>query len=227
MGGYISRCINPGASDAELALPTLLLLLLLLVQQIVGRFSPWITSDASNAELALTLLLLPLLLPLLLLLVQQIVGKVSPWITSDASDAELALTLLLLLPLPLLLLVKQIVGKVSPWINPDASDAELAQRSAAALQQELNWAAFLGLQAVLLPTPQQHKGAFNFAQVVNQVRGCTLCMAQQCACLLTVCVALWCFHRDMLAAPSRALHVHCMYLAVQPCSDWQVVPQDI
>jgi hypothetical protein len=63
----------------------------------------------------------------------------------------------------------QIAGKVSPWINPDAADPKLAQRSAAALQQELNWAAFLGLQAVLLPPPQQAKGAFNFAQVVNQV----------------------------------------------------------
>lgn len=66
----------------------------------------------------------------------------------------------------------QIVGKVSSWIDPDSPEPELAQRSAAALQQELSWAAFLGLQAVLLPTPQQqHKGAFNHAQVVNQALG--------------------------------------------------------
>jgi hypothetical protein len=102
------------------------------------------------------------------------------------------LLLLILLLILLLLLVQQIVGKVSPWINPDASDAELAQRSAAALQQELNWAAFLGLQAVLLPTPQQHKGAFNFAQVVNQVQCCTRCMVKGAAVTLYACVVQCC-----------------------------------
>ncbi len=64
----------------------------------------------------------------------------------------------------------QIVGQVSAWIEPDAADAQACSRSCSALQQELSWAGFLGLQAVLLPmqqAPLQH--AVNYAQVVNQV----------------------------------------------------------
>lgn len=99
-----------------------------------------------------------------------------------------------LLPLPMPLYFAgychQIVGKVSSWIDPDSPEPELAQRSAAALQQELSWAAFLGLQAVLLPTPQQqHKGAFNFAQVVNQV-GVVELQGECCSALVISVVAV-------------------------------------
>eukprot|EP00878_Enallax_costatus_P044982 GHUV01053801.1.p1 GENE.GHUV01053801.1~~GHUV01053801.1.p1 ORF type:complete len:154 (+),score=24.80 GHUV01053801.1:28-489(+) len=65
----------------------------------------------------------------------------------------------------------QIVGKISDWINPDSSDADMASKSSNALQQELNWAAFLGLQAVLLPTPAAAPNTYNMAQVINQVDG--------------------------------------------------------
>lgn len=63
----------------------------------------------------------------------------------------------------------QIVGRTSSWIDPDAADTALASSSCAALQQQLSWAAFLGLQAVLLPAPRQLDRPFNYAQVVNQV----------------------------------------------------------
>lgn len=69
----------------------------------------------------------------------------------------------------------QIVGRTSSWIDPDSSDAGVSSSSCAALQQQLSWAAFLGLQAVLLPPPWQLDRPFNYAQVVNQVRGVCLC----------------------------------------------------
>ncbi|KAF8064646.1 PRMT5 [Scenedesmus sp. PABB004] len=65
----------------------------------------------------------------------------------------------------------QIVGKVSPWINPDAGDVAAAKKAGAALQQELSWAAFLGLQAVLLPAPADARAAFNWVQTINQALG--------------------------------------------------------
>lgn len=69
-------------------------------------------------------------------------------------------------------LTNQIVGRTSAWIDPDApNNPQLASSSCAALQQELSWAAFLGLQAVLLPAPRQLDACFNYAQVINQVRG--------------------------------------------------------
>lgn len=61
------------------------------------------------------------------------------------------------------------MGKVSSWISPDSQDAAAASRSCAALSQELSWAAFLGLQAVLVPGPKQLGAAFNYGQVINQV----------------------------------------------------------
>lgn len=63
----------------------------------------------------------------------------------------------------------QIVGRTSSWIDPDAADPQAASSSCAALQQQLSWAAFLGLQAVLLPQPRQLGRPFNYAQVINQV----------------------------------------------------------
>jgi len=65
------------------------------------------------------------------------------------------------------------VGRTSDWIDPDSPDAALASSSCAALQQQLSWAAFLGLQAVLLPQPRQLSSPFNYVQVVNQVREMT------------------------------------------------------
>jgi hypothetical protein len=67
----------------------------------------------------------------------------------------------------------QIVGRTSSWIDPDAADADAASSSCAALQQQLSWAAFLGLQAVLLPQPKQLHKPFNYAQVINQVGCCS------------------------------------------------------
>ena len=63
----------------------------------------------------------------------------------------------------------QVVGKVSPWINPDSANAALRQDSAAALKQELAWAAHLGLQAVILPCPPERMSAVNYAQILNRV----------------------------------------------------------
>jgi hypothetical protein len=70
---------------------------------------------------------------------------------------------------PVALPSPQVVGKVSPWINPDSANPVLAQDSAAALRQELAWAAHLGLQAVILPTPPERMSAVNYAQVLSQV----------------------------------------------------------
>ena len=67
------------------------------------------------------------------------------------------------------LLSLQIVGRTSSWIDPDTADHTLSTSSCAALQQQLSWAAFLGLQAVLLPPPKQLQSHFNYAQVINQV----------------------------------------------------------
>ncbi|KIY97450.1 putative Protein arginine N-methyltransferase 5 [Monoraphidium neglectum] len=62
----------------------------------------------------------------------------------------------------------QIVGKTSEWIHPDSSDADLAARSARALAQEIEWASFLGLQAVVVQPPPRLGAAVNFARLVNR-----------------------------------------------------------
>ena len=62
----------------------------------------------------------------------------------------------------------QVVGSASPWIDCDAGCAALARDSAAALQQELAWAAHLGLQAVVLPPPPTPLRGANFARILNQ-----------------------------------------------------------
>jgi hypothetical protein len=61
-----------------------------------------------------------------------------------------------------------VVGKVSPWIDPDSANALLRQDSAAALKQELAWAAHLGLQAVILPCPPGRTSAVNYAQLLSR-----------------------------------------------------------
>jgi len=63
----------------------------------------------------------------------------------------------------------QIVGCTSEWIDADAPEPGLAQRSARALAQQLQWAGFLGLQAVIIRHPRNLLGAANFAQVLRQV----------------------------------------------------------
>ncbi|KAL4443757.1 hypothetical protein ABPG75_011494 [Micractinium tetrahymenae] len=71
----------------------------------------------------------------------------------------------------------QVVGKASPWIDCDSPSPALARDSAAALQQELAWAAHLSLQAVVLtPLPQPLNGA-NYARILNQVLGGLTSMA--------------------------------------------------
>eukprot|EP00877_Chromochloris_zofingiensis_P008918 jgi/Chrzof1/427/Cz01g15150.t1 len=65
----------------------------------------------------------------------------------------------------------QIVGQTSDFINTDSLDPKTADVSCAALQQELSWAAFLGLQAVLVKAPQPPHKVIHFAQVVNQALG--------------------------------------------------------
>ena len=62
----------------------------------------------------------------------------------------------------------QIVGKVSPWIRPDSHNQVLRRDSEAALRQELEWAAHLGLQACILPIPPSLANS-NYARVLNQV----------------------------------------------------------
>ncbi|KAI8473882.1 MAG: PRMT5 arginine-N-methyltransferase-domain-containing protein [Monoraphidium minutum] len=62
----------------------------------------------------------------------------------------------------------QIVGRTSEWIDPDSSDRELAARSGRALAQELEWASFLGLQAVVVAAPPNLGKAVNFSRIVNR-----------------------------------------------------------
>lgn len=71
----------------------------------------------------------------------------------------------------------QIVGKVSPWIDCDSENAALARDSAAALQQELAWAAHLGLQAVVLPPPATPLSGANYARILNHTLGGLASMA--------------------------------------------------
>lgn len=61
----------------------------------------------------------------------------------------------------------QIVGRTSSWIDPDSPDAALAARSARALKQELDWASFLGLQAVVVTPPPRLHAAVNFSRLLN------------------------------------------------------------
>ena len=75
----------------------------------------------------------------------------------------------LLFPLTQLPYAPQIVGRTSSWIDPDSSDPELAKRSSQALSQELSWAAFLGLQAVIVTPNPNATSIVNLAQIINKV----------------------------------------------------------
>lgn len=63
----------------------------------------------------------------------------------------------------------QIVGRTSSWIDPDSSDPVFAKRSSQALSQELSWAAFLGLQAVIVTPNPKATSIVNLAQIINKV----------------------------------------------------------
>lgn len=71
----------------------------------------------------------------------------------------------------------QIVGKASPWLDCDSECEPLARDSAAALQQELAWAAHLGLQAVVLPPPATPLRGANYARILNHALGGLASMA--------------------------------------------------
>lgn len=60
----------------------------------------------------------------------------------------------------------QIVGSVSTWIDTDSDKASVRHASVSALQHELSWAAHLGLQAVMLPTPPRPARVANYAQAL-------------------------------------------------------------
>jgi type II protein arginine methyltransferase len=59
----------------------------------------------------------------------------------------------------------KLVGLVSPWIDPDSSDVELRRDSAAAFKMEVQWAKFLGMQAVVLPPPFDTSRVTGYAHV--------------------------------------------------------------
>jgi hypothetical protein len=60
------------------------------------------------------------------------------------------------------------VGATSSWIDPDAADPAAAALGAGALAQELEWASFLGLQAVLVTPPPLLSAAVNFPRVISK-----------------------------------------------------------
>ncbi|KAK9854496.1 hypothetical protein WJX84_003535, partial [Apatococcus fuscideae] len=60
----------------------------------------------------------------------------------------------------------QVVGRVSEWLQPDAADAGLRAESQRRLRAELDWAAHLSMQAVILPAPPALNTA-NYAQVLT------------------------------------------------------------
>jgi hypothetical protein len=59
----------------------------------------------------------------------------------------------------------ELVGLVSQWLDLDSEDAELRRDSRAALQMEVSWAQFTGLQAVLLPCPVTFTDTLGYGQV--------------------------------------------------------------
>ncbi|OBS73124.1 hypothetical protein A6R68_12326 [Neotoma lepida] len=58
-----------------------------------------------------------------------------------------------------------IVGKLSPWIHPDSKVEKIRRNSEAAMLQELNFGAYLGLPAFLLPLNQEDNT--NLARVLT------------------------------------------------------------
>ncbi|XP_073223971.1 protein arginine N-methyltransferase 1.5-like isoform X4 [Cicer arietinum] len=61
----------------------------------------------------------------------------------------------------------KVIGKISEWIDLDSPDQTLRKDSETVLKQEIDKAAYLSLQACLLPTPKRNTCA-NYARCVNQ-----------------------------------------------------------
>jgi hypothetical protein len=58
-----------------------------------------------------------------------------------------------------------LLGLVSAWIDPDSESAAIRQASTAAFRAEVEWAKFIGLQAIALPPPHDTLRAAGYAQV--------------------------------------------------------------
>ena len=63
----------------------------------------------------------------------------------------------------------QVVGRVSLSLQPDAADAHVRRESWLRMRAEIDWAAHLSMQALILPTPSALNTA-NYAQVLTHVR---------------------------------------------------------
>jgi hypothetical protein len=58
-----------------------------------------------------------------------------------------------------------LLGLVSAWIDPDSESAAIRQASTAAFRAEVEWAKFIGLQAIALPPPHDTIRVAGYAQV--------------------------------------------------------------
>lgn len=65
--------------------------------------------------------------------------------------------------------IANIVGKISDRISLDNISASVRKESQDVVHEEVSWAAHLGLQAVLLPTPEAHSGTVNYTRFINQL----------------------------------------------------------
>lgn len=59
----------------------------------------------------------------------------------------------------------RLLGLVSDWIDPDSEDPTLRKASQAAFRAEVEWAKFLGLQAIAVPPPHSTLRPAGYAQV--------------------------------------------------------------
>ncbi|CAI2170057.1 20379_t:CDS:10 [Funneliformis geosporum] len=63
--------------------------------------------------------------------------------------------------------VDYLVGKISDWIDLDTSNHQIRTNSEIALNQQFSWAAHLGLNAILVPTPTN--SFLNYARSLNRI----------------------------------------------------------
>lgn len=61
----------------------------------------------------------------------------------------------------------RLLGLVSDWIDPDSEDPQLRKASQAAFRTEVEWAKFLGLQAIAVPPPHNTLRPAGYAQVCS------------------------------------------------------------
>jgi PRMT5 TIM barrel domain len=59
----------------------------------------------------------------------------------------------------------RLLGLLSGWIDPDSEDVRYRDASQAAFRAEVEWAKFLGLQAIALPPPHNTSKPAGYAQV--------------------------------------------------------------